>query len=78
MQCEGTTNTMQEEMQKALLEKQNMQQLLDKERLAFRTSMTAIGDDRKDAIWKSKLMKLRAELEQVKHERDGFKRQCIR
>ena len=65
-------------MDKALLERQEMQELLDKERLAFRTSMTAVGDDRKDATWKSKLMKLRAELEQTKQERDSFKRQCIR
>ncbi len=40
--------------------------------------MTAVGDDRKDATWKNKLMKLRSELEQVKQERDSFKRQCIR
>lgn len=78
VQCQDATHAMQAKMTTALLERQNMQELLDKERLAFRTSMTAVGDDRKDATWKNKLMKLRSELEQVKQERDSFKRQCIR
>lgn len=75
LQCDGMIRAMQAQMDRALLEKQNMQECLEKERLAFRTSMTAVGDDRRDATWKSKMMKLRAELEQVKHERDSFKRQ---
>jgi len=66
---------MQAQRDRALLERHNMQECLEKERLAFRTSMTAAGDDRRDATWKSKMMKLRAELERVKHERDSFKRQ---
>lgn len=66
---------MQAKMDKALSELQVVQELLKKERLAFRTSMAAHTDDRRDATWKSKLMKLRAELEQVKQERDSFKRQ---
>ena len=77
MQCQQTTNKLQKEMQQALQEKQKMQEILEKERLAFRTSMTTMGTDSKDAIWKSKLMKLRAELEQVKQERDNIKRQRI-
>ncbi|DBA99756.1 TPA: hypothetical protein ACH3X3_012303 [Trebouxia sp. C0006] len=74
-QCDGTIHAMQAQRDRALLERHNMQECLEKERLAFRTSMTAAGDDRRDATWKSKMMKLRAELEQVKHERDSFKRQ---
>ena len=75
LQCDGTIRAMQAQMDRALLERHNMQKCLEKERLAFRTSMTAAGNDRRDATWKSKMMKLRAELEQVKHERDSFKRQ---
>ena len=75
LQCDGTIRAMQAQMDRAMMERQNMQECLEKERLAFKKSMTAAGDDRRDAIWKSKMMKLRAELEQVKHERDSFKRQ---
>lgn len=69
---------MQGKMNKALLEQQKLQELLEKERAFLRASMITQSDDRKDATWKSKLMKLRTELEHTKQERDSFKRQCIR
>ena len=78
MQCEAASQAMQFKMNEALLEQQKLQELLEKERSAFRASMIIQSDDRKDATWKSKLMKLRAELEHTKLERDSFKRQCIR
>ena len=78
MQCQQATEAMQSDMQQALWEKQKMQHNLEKERLAFRASVNTIDNDSRDAIWKSKVMKLRAELEQVKQERDNCKRQCIR
>ena len=78
MQCEAASQAMQVKMNKALLEQQKLQELLEKERSAFRASMITQSDDRKDATWKSKLMKLRTELEHAKQERDSFKRQCIR
>ena len=75
MQCKADTHAMQAKVEKAHSELQLVQELLEKERRAFRTSMAAHTDDRRDATWKSKLMKLRAELEQVKQERDSFKHQ---
>ena len=78
MQCQQATEAMQSNMQQALQEKQKMQHNLEKERLAFRASMSNIGNDSKDVIWKSKVMKLRAELEQLKQDRDSCKRQCTR
>lgn len=78
VQNEAASHAMQVKLDKALLEQQKVQELLDKERSAFRASMTAHSDDRKDATWKGKLMKLRTELEHTKQERDIFKRQCIR
>lgn len=78
LQCEAASQAMQVKLDKALLEQLQLQQLLEKERSAFRASMITKSDDRKDATWKSKLMKLRTELEHTKQERDSFKRQCIR
>ena len=78
VQSEAASHAMQIKLDKALREQQKVQELLDKARLAFRASMSAQSDDRKDATWKSKLMKLRTELEHAKQERDMFKRQCIR
>lgn len=78
VQSEAASHAVQVKLDKALLEQQKVQELLDKERSAFRASMTAHSDDRKFATWKGKLMKLRTELEHTKQERDTFKRQCIR
>lgn len=68
----------QQDLDAAVKERQAMQNNLEKERASFRASMTSTVDSRQDAIWKKKVMTLRAELDQIKQERDSYKRQCIR